>query len=181
MFAWDNGECLGSLDPWQTSLGLGLVGPVPSGRAAGLAALLQASSLAGSVLAAFHPDAADAVHPLAGLSRRKSYIEPHLRRTGAGVRDHRAGAGWAGWRASGCACRPGEGRLAWGLALVLFAWSARNNYDLVFNQYQRGYELSAWNTSEMGGVVRDFGALFGRRRPPGWWPSPIGWTPAWWG
>ena len=54
------------------------------------------------------------------------------------------------------------GKLAWGLALVLFAWSARNNYDLVFNQYQRGYVLSAWNTSEMGGVVREFGALFGQ-------------------
>jgi hypothetical protein len=54
------------------------------------------------------------------------------------------------------------GRLAWGLALVLFAWSARNNYDLVFNQYQRGYELSAWNTAEMGQVVRDFGSLFGQ-------------------
>ena len=54
------------------------------------------------------------------------------------------------------------GRLAWGLALLLFAWSARNNYDLVFNQYQRGYELSSWNTNEMGQVVRDFGALFGQ-------------------
>lgn len=54
------------------------------------------------------------------------------------------------------------GKLVWGLALVLFAWSARNNYDLVFNQYQRSYELSAWNTSEMGEVVREFGALFGQ-------------------
>lgn len=54
------------------------------------------------------------------------------------------------------------GKLAWALALLLFAWSAGNNYDLVFNQYQRGYELSAWNTSEMGSVVQQFGNLFGQ-------------------
>jgi hypothetical protein len=54
------------------------------------------------------------------------------------------------------------GRLGWGLALLLLAWSAFNNYDLVFNQYQRSYQLSAWNTGEMGQVVKDFGALFGQ-------------------
>ena len=54
------------------------------------------------------------------------------------------------------------GRFAWGLALLLVAWSALNNYDLVFNQYQRSYELSAWNTTEMGQVVHDFGSLFGQ-------------------
>jgi hypothetical protein len=52
-------------------------------------------------------------------------------------------------------------RLAWGLALLLFAWSARQNYDLVFNQYFRQYELSSWNTSEMGQVIRDFTQLNG--------------------
>lgn len=59
-------------------------------------------------------------------------------------------------------CPGWGGKLAWGVALLLFAWSASNNFDLVFNQYQRGYELSAWNTSEMGQVVKDFGALFGQ-------------------
>jgi hypothetical protein len=54
------------------------------------------------------------------------------------------------------------GKIAWVIALLLFFWSARNNYDLVFNQYQRNYELSAWNTTEMGQVVREFGALFGQ-------------------
>jgi 4-amino-4-deoxy-L-arabinose transferase-like glycosyltransferase len=53
-------------------------------------------------------------------------------------------------------------KLAWGVALVLVAWSALNNYNLVFNEYQRSYELSAWNTAEMGGVVREFGKLFGQ-------------------
>ena len=51
--------------------------------------------------------------------------------------------------------------LGWGLAVVLIGWSAVLNYDLVFNQYQRAYELSAWNTSEMGQVVRDFGEMTG--------------------
>ncbi len=52
-------------------------------------------------------------------------------------------------------------RLAWGLAAALFFFSALDNYDLVFNQYQRSYELSAWNTSEMGSVIRDFGNMYG--------------------
>jgi hypothetical protein len=51
--------------------------------------------------------------------------------------------------------------LAWGLAAILVFFSALRNYDLVFSQYQRSYELSAWNTSEMGNIVRDFGNMYG--------------------
>ncbi len=51
--------------------------------------------------------------------------------------------------------------LGWGLALVLIAWSSFNNYDLLFIQYQNLYKQSAWNTSEMGQVVHDFGEIFG--------------------
>ena len=51
--------------------------------------------------------------------------------------------------------------LSWGLAFFLIFLSALGNYDLVFNQYQRAYELSSWNTSEMGEVVYDFGAMYG--------------------
>jgi hypothetical protein len=51
--------------------------------------------------------------------------------------------------------------LAWGLALCLVGFSILQNYDLVFNQYRRAFDLSAWNTSEMGQVVRDFGELYG--------------------
>jgi len=51
--------------------------------------------------------------------------------------------------------------LSWGLAAILVFLSALGNYDLVFNQYQRSYELSSWNTSEMGQVVRDFGEIYG--------------------
>jgi hypothetical protein len=50
---------------------------------------------------------------------------------------------------------------SWGLATILILFSALGNYDLVFNQYRRAYELSSWNTSEMGQVVHDFGAMYG--------------------
>jgi hypothetical protein len=52
-------------------------------------------------------------------------------------------------------------RFAWSLAAVLVLFSALQNYDLVFNQYQRAYELSSWNTSEMGKLVHDFGDIYG--------------------
>jgi Dolichyl-phosphate-mannose-protein mannosyltransferase len=51
--------------------------------------------------------------------------------------------------------------LAWGMSLILVFFAAVGNYDLVFNQYQRAYELSAWNTSEMGKVIHDFGDMYG--------------------
>jgi hypothetical protein len=50
---------------------------------------------------------------------------------------------------------------AWGIASLLIFFSALGNYDLVFNQYQRAYELSSWNTSEMGDVIYEFGSLYG--------------------
>jgi hypothetical protein len=52
-------------------------------------------------------------------------------------------------------------RLAWSLALVLGVYACRQNYDLVFNQYQSVYAASSWNTSEMGAVIRDFAASVG--------------------
>lgn len=51
--------------------------------------------------------------------------------------------------------------LAWGMALILIFFAALGNYDLVFNQYQRAYELSSWNTTEMGKIVHDFGDMYG--------------------
>jgi hypothetical protein len=52
--------------------------------------------------------------------------------------------------------------LAWGLAIILFFISAYQSYNLTFNQYRQQYELAAWNTSEMGQVVKDFAATFGK-------------------
>jgi hypothetical protein len=53
-----------------------------------------------------------------------------------------------------------------GLAVVLVAfllsWSLIQNYDLVFKQYQLSFQLSAWNTSEIGRVIRGFADSVGR-------------------
>jgi hypothetical protein len=52
-------------------------------------------------------------------------------------------------------------RLAWGIGLFLVVWAALHNYGLVFNQYRELYDVSAWNTTEMGEVVRSFAELTG--------------------
>jgi 4-amino-4-deoxy-L-arabinose transferase-like glycosyltransferase len=44
--------------------------------------------------------------------------------------------------------------IAWSLAGVLFALSAFQNYDLIFHQYNDQYTVTAWNTSEMGAVMK---------------------------
>jgi hypothetical protein len=47
-------------------------------------------------------------------------------------------------------------RLAWAVGLSLLVWSSLHNYDLVFNKYYEQFKLSAWNTSEVGHVIRSF-------------------------
>ncbi|MDX1435832.1 MAG: glycosyltransferase family 39 protein, partial [Anaerolineales bacterium] len=47
-------------------------------------------------------------------------------------------------------------RAAWLIAGVLLVWSAFLNYDLVFRQYREQFEAGAWNSSEIGGVIRSF-------------------------
>ena len=47
-------------------------------------------------------------------------------------------------------------RLAWGVGLILLAWSCAQNYDLVFRQYTNYFALASWNTSELGAVIRQF-------------------------
>jgi 4-amino-4-deoxy-L-arabinose transferase-like glycosyltransferase len=56
---------------------------------------------------------------------------------------------------------PWAPRLAWSLGALLLLWSTVQNYDLVFNQYYKEFALSAWNSSEMGQVIRDFANTFG--------------------
>ncbi|HEX7975255.1 MAG TPA: glycosyltransferase family 39 protein, partial [Anaerolineales bacterium] len=56
---------------------------------------------------------------------------------------------------------PGGTRLALAFGLLLFTGSAFQNYDLVFEQYNHEYQASAWNTSEMGQVIRDFAVSIG--------------------
>jgi hypothetical protein len=52
-------------------------------------------------------------------------------------------------------------RLAFSLGALLVLWSAAQNYDLLFNQYYKQFALSAWNSSEMGQVIRDFADTVG--------------------
>ena len=40
--------------------------------------------------------------------------------------------------------------------ILLFALAASQNYSLVFDQYQQQYALAAWNSSEMGQVLKNF-------------------------
>jgi 4-amino-4-deoxy-L-arabinose transferase-like glycosyltransferase len=56
---------------------------------------------------------------------------------------------------------PWAPRLAWSLGALLLLWSTVQNYDLVFNQYYKEFALSAWNSSEMGQVIRDFANTVG--------------------
>jgi len=51
--------------------------------------------------------------------------------------------------------------ISWVLVLLLAGWSSFQNYDLVFNQYARQYAAGAWNSSEMGAVIKQFGQTFG--------------------
>jgi hypothetical protein len=52
-------------------------------------------------------------------------------------------------------------RIAWGFAIGLLVLTAVQSYNLLFDQYDDQYRLSAWNTSEMGSVMRNFSELTG--------------------
>ena len=51
--------------------------------------------------------------------------------------------------------------LIWGVAGVLIYFSALQNYDIVFNQFYNSFRQGAWNTSDMGKVVKEFGQTYG--------------------
>ena len=51
--------------------------------------------------------------------------------------------------------------LTWGLAAILFFFSASQNYDLVFNQYYTSFRNGSWNSSDMGRVIRQFEQTYG--------------------
>ena len=51
--------------------------------------------------------------------------------------------------------------LTWVLVLVLVGWSSYQNFDLVFNQFASQYTAGAWNSSEMGAVIKQFGQTYG--------------------
>ncbi len=51
---------------------------------------------------------------------------------------------------------PGGKWIAWVISFILITWSANQDYDLVFNQYAQQFNTNAWNTSELGAVIRQF-------------------------
>ncbi len=51
--------------------------------------------------------------------------------------------------------------LTWLAVGVMLLWSVSQNYDLVFRQYNEQYRAGAWNTSEMGAVIKQFGQTYG--------------------
>jgi len=51
---------------------------------------------------------------------------------------------------------------AWGLAVILMALSGVQNYDLVFHQYYEAFRSGAWNSSEMGAVIKQFEEKYGQ-------------------
>jgi hypothetical protein len=51
--------------------------------------------------------------------------------------------------------------LAWILTAILLFWSAAQNYDLVFHQFDQQFRQGAWNSSEMGAVIQQFGLTYG--------------------
>jgi hypothetical protein len=54
-------------------------------------------------------------------------------------------------------------RKAWAYSLtaVLLIWSAAQNYDLVFHQFDTNFRNNAWNTTDMGILIQQFGAKYG--------------------
>jgi hypothetical protein len=52
--------------------------------------------------------------------------------------------------------------IAYGLTGILLFASAYQNYDLVFNQFDTQFRAGAWNTSEMGKVIKEFDGKYGR-------------------
>ena len=51
--------------------------------------------------------------------------------------------------------------VSWVVVLFLVGCSLFQNYDLVFHQYADQYDASAWNSSEMGAVIKQFGQVYG--------------------
>ena len=51
--------------------------------------------------------------------------------------------------------------LTWILVIILAGWSSYQNFDLVLNQFGNQYAGGAWNSSEMGAVIKQFGQTYG--------------------
>jgi hypothetical protein len=54
-------------------------------------------------------------------------------------------------------------RRIWAYALtgILLVWSASQNFDLVFHQFDQSFRNNAWNSSDMGELIKQFGQTYG--------------------
>jgi hypothetical protein len=52
--------------------------------------------------------------------------------------------------------------VSYGLLGILLLLSARQNYDLVFNQYYNSFRGGSWNSSDMGRTIKQFEEVYGR-------------------
>jgi hypothetical protein len=51
--------------------------------------------------------------------------------------------------------------LAYAVIGFLLFFSAAQNFDIVFHQFDQNYRNGAWNTSDMGLVIKQFGLIYG--------------------
>ncbi len=56
---------------------------------------------------------------------------------------------------------PWGSRIGWGVTAILLLGAINQNYDLVFHQYKKQFDQSAWNTSELGAVIRQYADTIG--------------------
>ena len=61
---------------------------------------------------------------------------------------------------------PGRRRaaFAWLCSGVLLFISASQNFDIVFRQFDQNFRTGAWNSSEMGAVIKEFGLVYGETK-----------------
>src|SRR6185436_1899448 len=52
--------------------------------------------------------------------------------------------------------------LIWGVTILLLCTSTLQNYNIVFNQFYNSFRQGAWNTSDMGRVIKEFEQTYGR-------------------
>jgi hypothetical protein len=52
--------------------------------------------------------------------------------------------------------------MAYSVTGIMFLASAYSNYDIVFDQFYKQFKQSAWNTSEIGRVIKDFENEYGQ-------------------
>ncbi len=50
---------------------------------------------------------------------------------------------------------------AWLLSAALILWSGVQSFDIVFHQFDQNYRNGAWNSSEMGAVIKNFDQTYG--------------------